>query len=118
MLQSVCNLIATSKVGGSDPVVLQYFRTGAILILVSHENSRCLPWRITTWYEAPSKYYNKLSALTPIMVVGIKIPPMAQLLNGMGLIGISGIGNNFCEKNQIPVFEAPREQLKLLKTHV
>lgn len=98
--------------------MLQYFCTGAIRILVSHENSRGLPWRITTWYEAPSTYYNKLSALTPIMVVGVKIPPMAQLFNGMGFIGISGIDNTFAKKNQIPVFEAPREQLKLLKTHV
>lgn len=32
------------------------------------------------------------------MVVGVKISPMAQLLNGVGCIGISGLGNNCCEK--------------------
>lgn len=47
------------------------------------------------------------------MLVGVKIPPVAQLLNGVGCMGISGFGNSFCEKKntKIQVFVAPREQL-------
>lgn len=32
------------------------------------------------------------------MVVGVKVPPIAQLLSGIGHVGVSGFDTSFCGK--------------------
>lgn len=41
----------------------------------------------------------------------VKVPPIAQLFNGMGLVGVCGFDDSFLQKKKVQVFEAPREQL-------